>query len=106
MKIENLIRDKYKNLNETEKEILRYIISNSNKIRGLRIKDLADAVFCSPNTIVRMSKKMGFTGFSEMKHVIFEELEKNFSHLMNLFAHLKISPNARFPILPDLTPVE
>ena len=47
MKIENLIRDKYKNLNETEKEILRYIISNSNKIRGLRIKDLADAVFCT-----------------------------------------------------------
>ena len=81
MKIENLIRDKYKNLNETEKEILRYIISNSNKIRGLRIKDLADAVFCSPNTIVRMSKKMGFTGFSEMKHVIFEELEKNFSQV-------------------------
>ena len=54
MKIENLIRDKYKNLNETEKEILRYIISNSSKIRGLRIKDLADAVFCSHNTIVRM----------------------------------------------------
>ena len=75
MKIENLIRDKYKNLNETEKEILRYIISNSSRIRSLKIKELADAVYCSPNTIIRMSKKMGFTGFSEMKHVIFEELE-------------------------------
>ena len=37
MKIENLIRDKYKNLNETEKEILRYIISNSSRIRSLKI---------------------------------------------------------------------
>lgn len=81
MKIENLIRDKYKNLNETEKEILRYIISNSSRIRSLKIKELADAVYCSPNTIIRMSKKMGFTGFSEMKHVIFEELEKNYSHV-------------------------
>ena len=78
MKIEDLIRNKYKNLNETEKEILRYIISNSDKIRSLKIKDLADAMYCSPNTIIRMSKKMGFTGFSEMKHVIFEELEKKF----------------------------
>lgn len=81
MKIENLIKNKYKNLNETEKEILRYIISNSSKIRDLKIKDLADALFCSPNTIIRMSKKMGFTGFSEMKHVIFEELEKSTSQV-------------------------
>ena len=77
MKIENLIKNKYKNLNETEKEILRYIISNSSKIRDLKIKDLAEIVYCSPNTIIRMSKKMGFTGFSEMKHIIFEDLEKS-----------------------------
>ena len=77
MKIENLIKDKYKNLNETEKEILRYMISNSNKIRDLKIKELSDLVFCSPNTIIRMAKKMGFTGFSEMKHTVFSLLEKN-----------------------------
>ena len=72
MKIENLIKNKYKNLNETEKEILRYIISNSSKIRDLKIKDLAEIVYCSPNTIIRMSKKMGFTEEKNVAYVYFK----------------------------------
>lgn len=75
MRIDELIKTKYRNLNETEKEILKYVLTQSKTLKDMKIQEVAKATYTQPNTIVRMSKKLGFSGFSEMKHELFHHLE-------------------------------
>lgn len=60
-------------LNSTEKEIINYILKNKNTIKNKRIRELSSELFVSPNTIVRMCKKLGYSGYSELKYEILEE---------------------------------
>ncbi len=75
MNINDLIKTTYRNLNETEKDVLKYMLSHSKKLKEMKIQDVAKATFTQPNTIIRMSKKLGYSGFSEMKHALFHHLE-------------------------------
>lgn len=60
-------------LNPTEKEIINYILKNKKIIKNKKIRELASELFVSPNTIMRMCKKLGYSGYSELKYEILEE---------------------------------
>src|SRR5690625_1638644 len=57
-------------LNENEEKILSYLLENKQQINDLTIREIANKFFTVPNTIVRMCKKLGFTGFQQFKEEV------------------------------------
>jgi len=57
--------EKYK-LTETEEQILRYILEHYEEVLNMPVRDLANINFTSAATVIKMSKKMGYTGYTDM----------------------------------------
>jgi len=57
----------YRTLKTAEKRAIDYIISNPEKIKDISIDGLAAEAGCSKSTIVRISKRLGYSGFSSLK---------------------------------------
>jgi RpiR family glv operon transcriptional regulator len=86
--IESLVQKKFDEFNENDMDIWRFIVSHKEICKKISIQQLA--VFChvSHTTILRFAKKLGFSGYSEMRSflkwedgvkVLYEEkdMEKN-----------------------------
>lgn len=67
MKLIELIDKNYHDLTGVEKIILDYIVKNKYDYLEMSIDELAQATHTSKSAIVRLSKKLGFSGFSEFK---------------------------------------
>lgn len=65
--MEELIQKKFDTLNESDLQIWAYIVRHKDICRKISIQQLA--VFChvSHTTILRFAKKLGFSGYSEMR---------------------------------------
>ncbi|MBC1435215.1 MurR/RpiR family transcriptional regulator [Listeria rocourtiae] len=63
-------------LNESEQEIVRFIQDNPSEVVSNSIQDLATELFMHPTTIVRLAKKLDYTGFAEMKHELRTEQQQ------------------------------
>lgn len=70
MKLEQLIHRHLEELNDLDKDILQFIISNPKAVLSLGIMDLADKVHASKSSVLRMTKKLGFSGYSELKYFL------------------------------------
>ena len=84
--IEELIQRKFDSLNESDMQIWAYIVTHKEICKNISIQQLA--VFChvSHTTILRFAKKLGFTGYSEMRsflkwedkaEILYEEKDMN-----------------------------
>lgn len=62
-------------LNDTEDQIIEFISEHFQGVTQMSIQAIAQELFTVPNTIVRLSKKLGYDGFSHMKNAIKHELE-------------------------------
>lgn len=69
--------DTINSLTISELDILRFIDNNKKEILKMSIQDLSKAVFFSTTSIMRLCKKIGFSGFSELKFYVKEEIKKN-----------------------------
>jgi len=63
----------YNKMSKSEKRIADWILDNPKEILSLSIIDLADRCGCSEATIVRFAKRMGFSGYQELKISIAQE---------------------------------
>ncbi|PEJ58842.1 RpiR family transcriptional regulator [Bacillus sp. AFS002410] len=70
---ERIQKYEYK-LSDTDDQIVEFILNNKEKVIGNSIQYLAAQLFTVPNTITRLSKKLGFDGFSQMKNSLKEEI--------------------------------
>ncbi|UOF90939.1 MurR/RpiR family transcriptional regulator [Fodinisporobacter ferrooxydans] len=61
-------------LNDTDDQIIEYIVKNKKEVVSLSIQSLAANLFTVPNTITRLSKKLGYEGFSQLKNSLKEEI--------------------------------
>lgn len=64
----------------SELDVLRFIDNNKKLVLDWSIKNLSQKTFVSTATIMRLCKKLGFSGFSEFKYYLKEEVcyeEKN-----------------------------
>ena len=59
--------EQIKSLNSLELEIYDYVIKNSNKVKYMRIRELALETHVSTSTILRFCRKLGCDGYSEFK---------------------------------------
>jgi len=57
-----------KNLTETEENVLRYIIENIDEVMDMGVRGIAKNNYTSTSTIMRLTKKMGYTGFIDMHY--------------------------------------
>jgi DNA-binding MurR/RpiR family transcriptional regulator len=62
-------------LNDTEDQIIEYILNNKEEAISLSIQHLSSKLYTVPNTITRLTKKLGYDGFSEMKVSLKEEIK-------------------------------
>ncbi|MBC2582080.1 hypothetical protein [Clostridium sp. DJ247] len=53
-------------LSNIEKEVLSYIYQNINYPDKLKVKDVAKSNFTSTTTVMRVTKKLGYSGYKEM----------------------------------------
>ena len=67
-------------LNENEKTILSYIDSHGSQVSRMSIQQLADAVFVSTATIVRLCKKLELNGFNDLKYGIRQSIWADHEH--------------------------
>ncbi|GFN34278.1 MurR/RpiR family transcriptional regulator [Tepidimicrobium xylanilyticum] len=57
-------------LTETEKSVVNYINSNTDKLPSMSIVDVAEETFTSPATVSRTIKKCGLDGFTELRYIL------------------------------------
>lgn len=69
---------------KSEKVLAQYILMKKENIEKLSTKDLASATFTSPSTVVRLSQKLGFSGWNELKEKYIEELRYLNNHFSNI----------------------
>ncbi|XOS93558.1 MurR/RpiR family transcriptional regulator [Brevibacillus laterosporus] len=72
---EQIKKYEYK-LNDTDEQIIEYILKNKEEAVNLSIQNLAAKHFTVPNTITRLSKKLGYEGYSQMKISLKEEINQ------------------------------
>ena len=68
MKLESLVQEYYKKLGDLDKGILSYIINNKKEVSNMNIVELASQVHASKSTILRLTKKIGFSGYTECRY--------------------------------------
>lgn len=71
------IQKNYLNFSKNEKVIADYILHNSTKINNMKITELAKKTATSSATITRFVKKIGCSGYSDMKVNIGQHLITN-----------------------------
>ncbi len=64
------------NFTNHEREVARYILENPDKVPGMSSLELAQASFTSKATVVRLSQKLGLTGYQELRIKIVEEMNQ------------------------------
>ena len=63
----NLSDEILRNLTNSDMNILTYIYQHVNEVINMDVKTLASAIPCSPSSVIRLCKKIGFSGFPELK---------------------------------------
>lgn len=98
LSLNSVISQKYDELNENEKYIAQYILSNTQECQNIPIVELAEKTLTSKSSILRFTKKLGFSGFSEFKYFLkdtisyknvtedlFKTMEEDFYQTSKLF---------------------
>lgn len=67
MNLLQYIRQNYESFTEREKRIADYLLNDNNDIIEMSAKEIGDATNTSAPTVVRFSKKLGFSSLIEMK---------------------------------------
>ncbi|WP_195263481.1 MurR/RpiR family transcriptional regulator [Clostridium sp. 1001275B_160808_H3] len=73
------IADNYK-LTETERQVLEYILKNIDNVLDKGVREVAQENYTSATTIIKLSKKLGYTGYVDMLYrlnFIIKNNEKN-----------------------------
>lgn len=76
MKFEERVLLNELSLNDTDDQIIDYIRENTRVVVNQSIQKTAQELFTVPNSIMRLSRKLGYNGFSEMKFAIKQELNE------------------------------
>lgn len=68
------LREVEHSLSCTEANIARYIQENPDKVSTLTVRELADATYSSPSSVIRVCHSIGFKGYKEFREVLILEL--------------------------------
>ena len=67
---------KGKKISESEQHILTYLVSHTDKIEGVPLRKIAQELYTSPATLVRLAQKLGFSGYLELLYFLKNRLNR------------------------------
>ena len=71
------------------KNLLKHILKRIPKpLKALTTRELAELIYTSPSTLVRFSKKLGFTGWNEFRDAYLKEYDYLTSHFTKISANM------------------
>ena len=93
-----LIREKLQDhkFSNTEKEVVRYVLEQKLAIKNMTIKEIANATYAAPSTLLRIAHKLNYDGWNELKEAYIQEEEYLQSHFT------EIDPNIPFDRSDDI----
>ncbi len=68
--------EQVKSLNDLEMEVYQYVTKNYDKVKYMRIRELAQEAHVSTSTVLRFCKKMDCNGYAEFKVKLKQHFEK------------------------------
>lgn len=77
MKLENLVHKYSDALSDLDRDIITYIMKHTCDISQMSITDLAEAVHASKSSVLRTTKRLGFSGYSEFKYYLRQTYEQD-----------------------------
>lgn len=80
MTLEELI-NRIDALSETDMILIEYILTNKSKVSQMKAAELSKDTYVSISSVTRLSQKLGFDGFSELKYFLRNEIDS--VHTMN-----------------------
>lgn len=80
MKLDERYNRAYADLNENDKYIWDYLNTHRDECASLSINDFASRCNVSRTTILRFAKKLGYSGYSELKMLLRQELKNRETH--------------------------
>ncbi|PJI06936.1 MULTISPECIES: MurR/RpiR family transcriptional regulator [Clostridium] len=83
-------------LSKSEEILANYILREKENIEKLSTKDLANATYTSPSTVIRLSKKLGFSGWNELKEKYLEELKYLNEHFSKINSNIPFEAHDTF----------
>lgn len=66
----DFLPEQVRTLNELETATFNFILSNLSSIDKMSVRQLAQAVHVSTATVMRMTRKLGFEGWVELKYYL------------------------------------
>ncbi|MGL6248643.1 MAG: MurR/RpiR family transcriptional regulator [Culicoidibacterales bacterium] len=78
---------------QTESQISKYILENSKEVLGMNSMELAAKCYTSPSSVVRLSKRIGLSGYPELKIKLATELKMFDEKRLEIHRNRELSPN-------------
>lgn len=72
----------------SEKIVIDFILNKQEQIQNYSTKMIADETYTSPSILIRISKKLGFSGWNEFKQNYLNEIKYLQSHFNSIDANL------------------
>lgn len=91
------------NFTNHEKEVARYIRNHMDEILHMSASELAKASFTSKATVVRLSQKLGLSGYQEFKLKLVAEINQN-NRINEILAGEPISKDSTFQDIINTLP--
>jgi len=90
-----LIRERLErcDFSNSEKFIIEFILDKKLAIKDMTTKDIANATYTSPSTLIRIAHKMNFNGWNELKEAYLKEEEYLQSHFCDVDANYPFQNN-------------
>lgn len=90
-----LLREKMENyaFSNSEKMVVDYLLKEGSHIQNMTVKEIAKATYTVPSTIIRVSKKLNYDGWNDLKEDFIKECEYLESHFLNIDANIPFKNN-------------
>lgn len=75
-------------LTPNETIVADYITAHQTQLNEMSTRDIAQATFTSSSTVIRLAKKLGYSGFDELKQDYISEIQYLQSHFQNIDANM------------------
>lgn len=72
---DSLVAAQSEKWNDTERQILSYLLANQQEVTTKSVQAVAAETYTSPSSVMRVSKKLGFSGFAELKYYLRSQVE-------------------------------
>lgn len=90
-----LLREKMENhaFSNSEKAVIDYILEKNVLIENMTAKEIAQATYTVPSTLIRIAKKLNYSGWNELKEAYLKEARYLQSHFSNIDANIPFKDN-------------